>query len=140
MNKITIALVTLASALLITSCAAPDSRTYENGWSVIRNECGAFSSQVRTKRAELRNQRDLVVFSQQKRKIYELKVSVTRGGPVIYGNKFGNDSANELIESRKIRQKSINGDFHSAVDDFYDQPNKHEELDQGCLFKGIGIE
>ncbi|ASJ76533.1 hypothetical protein [Granulosicoccus antarcticus] len=139
MNKFTLAVAMLTTVLLISSCVAPDSKTYENEGSLIRNECGAFSSEVRTKRAELRDQQDLIVFTQKKRKIYELKVSMTRGGPVIYGNKFSNDAGNELIESRKIRKRSISGDFHSAVDGFYDQPNKHQELDQRCLFKGVGI-
>lgn len=135
-KKRTYAMLTMM--LLVASCGAPDKRTYEDGWNVIRNQCDDVSSTIRIKEQyQLSASRELTLHDQQNRNIYALKIKATRAGVTMQSITFANDLSNRELETKAIKSSDLNDEANAAIDKYYDQPGKHKELRFNCLFRGL---
>lgn len=130
-------LIVVLIALVISSCAGADKKTFEDGWVVLRNECGDISSMVRNKKTQLHYYREVTLFSISGAKIIEVDIKATRGGVETVSKTYDNKPENKLTGTKKIATKEISDEMSEAVDTFYGQPGKSKTMDQACLFKGF---
>ena len=125
-------------ATTMISCAAPDQRSYEDGWRVFTNQCGDVSSKVRIKESyQTSYKRDITLYDQDGKRIYVLDQLATRAGITSVGKTFANDVANEEVERRKLNRNDIDIDVQRALKTYFDPPEKNMRVDFGCLMKGI---
>jgi len=126
--------------LILSSCARPDNRTFEDGWLVVSNVCEDVSVTIRTKVIEgLQANRQIIFRDKQGRNIYKtdlVATRATRGVPTITVTTFENSAENEIIDTKKISRQQTNQDFQEAYDRFHGQQDKHKELDALCLNRG----
>lgn len=80
--------------------------------------------------------RQVTIFDQENRQVVRLDVSASRGGVEQLVRNYSNDEANREINKKNIKPNEINPEVDSAIDRYFDQPGKHEEVDFGCLLKG----
>ena len=104
-----------------------------------RNQCGDLSARVRDKEVyQTRRERQVLLFDQQNRKVVEMDVFANRSGVRITGKRYANDLSNELIGTKKLRSNQLQDELDEAIDVYFDQPGKSEEVSYGCLLKGFG--
>ena len=132
------AIASLFFCVSMSACTTPDERSFEDGWRVSRNQCGDVSAAIRAKEVhETSINRDITFLDQQSRKIATIAVHVTRSGRTITSKTYDNDLSNRENSVKKIQRNQIGGELKEAIDTYFDQPGKYEEIDQVCLLKGF---